>query len=64
MVSMSFPNKMLHIFHRLYMRDVFPGLIFLFDLNVHVYLKMRANYESPDSRKGQKLIFLIKKKTQ
>lgn len=42
------------------MRDVFPGLIYLFDLNVHVYLKMSANYESPESLKGQKLIFLIK----
>jgi len=42
------------------MRDIFPGLIFLFDLNVHVHLKMRANYGSPESRQGQKLIFLIK----
>lgn len=42
------------------MRDVFPGLIFLFDLNVHVYLKMGVNYEIPESRKRQKLIFLIK----
>jgi len=60
MSSTSFKNKMLHIFHRLYMWDVFRGLIFLFDLNVRVNWKMGTNYESPESRKGQKYYFLIR----
>jgi hypothetical protein len=42
------------------MRDVFPGLIFLSELNVHVYLKMSAKYESSECLEGYKLMFLNK----